>query len=53
MLIILKVVDEVKKLKEGGKMVTKFSITGYSLGGLLSRYVIGYGLILYPHMSML
>lgn len=27
--------------KEGAKKVTRFSITGYSLGGLLSRYIIG------------
>ena len=29
------------KIEENGQVVTKFSITGYSLGGLVSRYVIG------------
>ncbi|KAF9265901.1 DUF676-domain-containing protein [Marasmius fiardii PR-910] len=33
--------DEVQSLSEEGKTVTRFSITGYSLGGLVSRYVIG------------
>lgn len=35
------IVQEVEKFKEMGRVVTKFSITGYSLGGLVSRYVIG------------
>ncbi|KKY21590.1 putative lipase serine [Phaeomoniella chlamydospora] len=30
-----------KKLNEDGQPITKFSIVGYSLGGLLARYVIG------------
>jgi dienelactone hydrolase len=38
------VLDEVQKLKEDEKKVTHFSITGYSLGGLLARYVVGYGM---------
>ena len=29
------------ELEASGKKVIKFSITGYSLGGLVSRYVIG------------
>ncbi|TRM65542.1 putative serine esterase-domain-containing protein [Schizophyllum amplum] len=33
--------DQVKTLEEKGDTVTRFSITGYSLGGLISRYVIG------------
>ncbi|PIL25196.1 hypothetical protein GSI_13085 [Ganoderma sinense ZZ0214-1] len=33
--------DEVQKLKDKGKKVTRFSVTGYSLGGLISRYVVG------------
>lgn len=33
--------DRIAKLKEEGKTVDKMSITGYSLGGLVSRYVIG------------
>ncbi|TFK88437.1 DUF676-domain-containing protein [Polyporus arcularius HHB13444] len=32
---------EVKKLTEEGKKVTRFSVTGYSLGGLIARYVVG------------
>ncbi|TCD67955.1 hypothetical protein EIP91_011756 [Steccherinum ochraceum] len=33
--------EEVKKLAAEGKTVTRFSITGYSLGGLIGRYVVG------------
>ncbi|THH18061.1 hypothetical protein EW146_g2881 [Bondarzewia mesenterica] len=33
--------DEIQRIENEGKKVTRFSITGYSLGGLLSRYVIG------------
>ncbi|OCH96230.1 DUF676-domain-containing protein [Obba rivulosa] len=33
--------EEVKRLEGEGKKVTRFSITGYSLGGLISRYVVG------------
>ncbi|CAK5274045.1 unnamed protein product, partial [Mycena citricolor] len=33
--------DEVAKLDADGRKVNQFSITGYSLGGLVSRYVIG------------
>ncbi|KAJ7890560.1 DUF676-domain-containing protein [Mycena olivaceomarginata] len=35
------IVAEVEKLKQEGHTVTRFSITGYSLGGLVSRYVVG------------
>lgn len=35
------VFEEIERLEKEGKKVTRFSITGYSLGGLLSRYVIG------------
>ncbi|ESK84109.1 lipid particle protein [Moniliophthora roreri MCA 2997] len=35
------VIDEVEQLQSDGKKVVKFSITGYSLGGLVSRYVVG------------
>ncbi|KAF9650470.1 DUF676-domain-containing protein [Thelephora ganbajun] len=35
------VFEEVEKLKQRGLIVTKFSVTGYSLGGLVSRYLIG------------
>ncbi|KAK7056428.1 hypothetical protein VNI00_002983 [Paramarasmius palmivorus] len=36
-----RVIDETEQLASDGKKVVKFSITGYSLGGLVSRYVIG------------
>ncbi|KAK0467087.1 DUF676-domain-containing protein [Desarmillaria tabescens] len=35
------VLDEVEKLQQDGDKVVRFSITGYSLGGLVSRYVVG------------
>ncbi|KAJ7748546.1 putative serine esterase-domain-containing protein [Mycena maculata] len=35
------IVGEVDKLKKEGRTVTRFSITGYSLGGLVARYVVG------------
>ncbi|KAL1744689.1 putative serine esterase-domain-containing protein [Schizophyllum fasciatum] len=35
------ILDEVASLKAKGDRVVKFSITGYSLGGLISRYAIG------------
>ncbi|GLB43424.1 putative lipid particle protein [Lyophyllum shimeji] len=35
------VLNRVDALEKDGKTVSRFSITGYSLGGLISRYVIG------------
>jgi hypothetical protein len=35
-----------EELKKEGHTITKFSITGYSLGGLVARYAIG---LLYHH----
>ncbi|KAJ7504406.1 DUF676-domain-containing protein [Mycena galericulata] len=35
------ILEEVKKLDMEGRTVTRFSITGYSLGGLVARYVVG------------
>lgn len=35
------IIDEVNKYESQGKRVTRLSITGYSLGGLIGRYVIG------------
>ncbi|KAI0639203.1 DUF676-domain-containing protein [Trametes polyzona] len=35
------VMEEVKKLETEGKQVTRFSVTGYSLGGLIARYLVG------------
>lgn len=36
-----KVLAEVKRLEDDGKKVTRFSVTGYSLGGLVARYLLG------------
>jgi len=33
--------QNLEKLERDGKTVTRFSVTGYSLGGLLARYVVG------------
>jgi hypothetical protein len=33
--------EEIEKLAEAGKEIKRFSIVGYSLGGLVARYVIG------------
>ncbi|KAI9440711.1 DUF676-domain-containing protein [Lactarius indigo] len=33
--------QEIEKLEKRDKKVTRFSVTGYSLGGLLARYVVG------------
>ncbi|KAG6828736.1 hypothetical protein H0H92_006924 [Tricholoma furcatifolium] len=35
------VFDRVEELKKDGRTVSKFSVTGYSLGGLVARYVVG------------
>jgi hypothetical protein len=35
------ILDEVEQYENQGKKVTRFSILGYSLGGLLARYVVG------------
>jgi hypothetical protein len=40
-LIISQIFDLKSKLESNGETITKFSITGYSLGGLVARYVIG------------
>ena len=32
---------EIKRLADAGKTVTRFSITGYSLGGLVARFLVG------------
>ena len=45
MLLILiknkKVTETVEELEGKGDRVTRFSVTGYSLGGLFARYMIG------------
>lgn len=33
--------DTLEKLKQEGKEITKLSVVGYSLGGLVARYVVG------------
>ncbi|KAG6807867.1 hypothetical protein H0H92_006162 [Tricholoma furcatifolium] len=35
------IMDKVAELENDGKIVSKFSVTGYSLGGLIGRYAIG------------
>lgn len=35
------ILEEIEKVEQQGQKVTKFSVTGYSLGGLVARYVIG------------
>ena len=40
--VFFQVFERVKELEDDGARVVRFSITGYSLGGLLARYVIGY-----------
>lgn len=39
--MMIELFDELKKLVDDEKKVTKISIIGYSLGGLVSRYIIG------------
>ena len=47
---LFQVFEEIEKLEKEGKRVTRFSVTGYSLGGLLGRYLVGYVFSLFcPH----
>jgi len=39
--VAAEIFQEVEKLESDGKSVIRFSVTGYSLGGLLARYVVG------------
>ncbi|KAI0792156.1 DUF676-domain-containing protein [Abortiporus biennis] len=39
--VVDEIMEEIKKLEQDGKKVTRFSVLGYSLGGLIGRYVIG------------
>ncbi|CAG8577021.1 7167_t:CDS:2 [Ambispora leptoticha] len=39
--LVEEIKEKIKSLKEDGIKITKFSIIGYSLGGLFSRYAIG------------
>lgn len=36
------ILDEVEKVATEGGKVTRLSVMGYSLGGLIARYVIGW-----------
>jgi Putative serine esterase (DUF676) len=45
MLLTTKVTNKIQELEAGGRKVTRFSVTGYSLGGLVGRYLIGLVLI--------
>ena len=36
--------DEIGKLAEAGIEIKRFSMVGYSLGGLVARYAIGFAL---------
>ncbi|KIM90467.1 hypothetical protein PILCRDRAFT_812222 [Piloderma croceum F 1598] len=33
--------EKIRTIEESGRKVTRFSITGYSLGGLVARYIVG------------
>jgi triacylglycerol esterase/lipase EstA (alpha/beta hydrolase family) len=47
---LLQVFEEIEKIEKEGKRVTRFSVAGYSLGGLLARYLVGCVLSLpFPH----
>ncbi|KAI0819147.1 DUF676-domain-containing protein [Trametes gibbosa] len=35
------ILEEITRLEKEGKKVTRFSVTGYSLGGLVARYLVG------------
>ncbi|KAJ7574473.1 DUF676-domain-containing protein [Mycena floridula] len=39
--VVKEIYEAIETLEKEGNTVTKFSITGYSLGGLISRYVVG------------
>ena len=41
LITLLQIFQEIEKLESDGKSVVRFSVTGYSLGGLLARYVVG------------
>ena len=41
LITLLQIFQEIDKLESEGRKVVRFSVTGYSLGGLLARYVVG------------
>jgi hypothetical protein len=50
LITFVQIFQEIEKLEREGKTVTRFSVTGYSLGGLVARYVVGCVLSLHcPH----
>jgi hypothetical protein len=38
---LLQVYEEIDKLASEGRIVTRFSVFGYSMGGLIARYLLG------------
>ena len=38
---LLQVYEEIDKLRSEGRTVTRFSVCGYSMGGLIARYLLG------------
>lgn len=38
---MLQIDEKIRTIEESGRKVTRFSITGYSLGGLVARYLVG------------
>jgi hypothetical protein len=38
---LLQVYEEIDKLTSEGRVVTRFSVCGYSMGGLIARYLLG------------
>ncbi|KAI0472637.1 putative serine esterase-domain-containing protein [Xylariaceae sp. FL0804] len=39
--VCLEIEEELEKIKAGGGRITKLSVVGYSLGGLVARYAVG------------
>lgn len=39
--VCFEIEDEIEKIRKEGGKITKLSIVGYSLGGLVARYAIG------------
>ena len=54
--VAVEVFEEMDAVARAGKRVTRFSVTGYSLGGLVARYLVGYASITQdfaPHSTLL
>jgi hypothetical protein len=39
--VCLEIEEEIRAVKEKGGKITKISVVGYSLGGLVARYAVG------------